>query len=362
MNKEDILVVYGAQPKEMAKQLLEAAKLDELIGGREKRIGLKPNMVVGNPAGSGATTHPEIAAGVIEYLQSKGFRHIAIIEGSWVGDRTSYAYKVCGYYALADKYGVEIIDTQKDTWKSYDCKGMRIDICDSAMAVDFMINLPVLKGHCQTVVTCALKNNKGCIPNKEKRHFHSMGLHKPIAHLNTRVHNDFILVDAICGDLDFEEGGNPVQMNRMMAMRDPVLCDAYACDLLGHPLEDVPYIRMAESLGVGSADVAKANIIELNKPKAARKIKMSRKVEKLAAKAAPSDACSACYASLIHALGRLDEMGMLKRIKEPICIGQGYKGQTGNIGVGSCTCEFAKSLKGCPPKATDIVDFILNEI
>lgn len=335
MNKEDILVVYGPQPKEMAKQLLEAAKLEELIGGREKRIGLKPNMVVGNPASSGATTHPEIAAGVIEYLQSKGFGHIAIIEGSWVGDRTSYAYKVCGYYDLADKYGVEIIDTQKDTYKSYDCKGMRIDICDSAMAVDFMINLPVLKGHCQTVVTCALKNNKGCIPNKEKRHFHSMGLHKPIAHLNTRVHNDFILVDAICGDLDFEEGGNPVQMNRMMAMRDPVLCDAYACDLLGHPLEDVPYIRMAESLGVGSADVAKA---------------------------APSDACSACYASLIHALGRLDEMGMLKRIKEPICIGQGYKGQTGNIGVGSCTCEFAKSLKGCPPKATDIVDFISNEI
>lgn len=41
-----------------------------------------------------------------------------------------------------------------------------------------------------------------------------MGLHKPIAHLATVVPNDFILVDNICGDLDFEEGGNPVTMNR----------------------------------------------------------------------------------------------------------------------------------------------------
>lgn len=360
MEKEDILVIYGSKPKKMAKKLLEASKIEELIGDKSKRIGLKPNMVVANRAETGATTHPEIAAGAIEYLQAKGFKNIAIIEGSWVGDRTQYAYKVCGYYDLAKKYDVEIIDTQKDTFKSYDCNGMRIDICDSAMAVDFMINMPVLKGHCQTVVTCALKNNKGCIPNKEKRHFHSMGLHKPIAHLNTRVHNEFILVDAICGDLDFEEGGNPVQMNRMMAMRDPVLCDAYACDLLGHPLEEVAYIGMAERLGVGCADVSRANIIELNKPESDRKIKMSRKIERLAAKAAPSDACSACYASLIHALGRIDEMGMLRQIKEPICIGQGYKGQTGNIGVGSCTCEFARSLKGCPPKATEIVDFILD--
>ena len=44
-----------------------------------------------------------------------------------------------------------------------------------------------------------------------------MGLHKPIAHLNTGIHQDFIVVDNICGDLDFEDGGNPVVMNRIWA-------------------------------------------------------------------------------------------------------------------------------------------------
>lgn len=32
---------------------------------------------------------------------------------------------------------------------------------------------------------------------------------------------------------------------------DPVLCDAFVCHLMGYEVEEVPYIRMAEELGVG---------------------------------------------------------------------------------------------------------------
>ncbi len=49
---------------------------------------------------------------------------------------------------------------------------------------------------------------KGCIPNKEKRRFHTMGLHKPIAYLNKILKQNLIVVDGIIGgDLNFEEGG-----------------------------------------------------------------------------------------------------------------------------------------------------------
>lgn len=171
-----------------------------------------------------------------------------------------------------------------------------------------MINMPVLKGHCQTTVTCALKNNKGVIPNQEKRHFHTMGLHKPIAHLNTIARNDFILVDNICGDLDFEEGGNPVVMNRVLGFKDPVLCDAFVCDSMGYSIQDVPYIPLAEKLGVGSTDTAHANMIYLNQPdQAGVKFRMTHRVQKLAAYTEPKVAGSACYGSLIYALDRLNE-------------------------------------------------------
>ena len=42
--------------------------------------------------------------------------------------------------------------------------------------MDRLINIPVLKGHCQTAMTCSLKNLKGCIPNKEKQRYHREGL------------------------------------------------------------------------------------------------------------------------------------------------------------------------------------------
>ena len=363
MNKNDIIITYGSAPKEMAKEILAAAKIEDMIGDTKKRIGLKPNLVVAKPASTGATTHPEILAGTIEYLQERGFKNITILEGSWVGDRTASAFRSCGFNDLAYQYKVHIVDEQHDTYQEYDCKGMKINICDEAMSMDFMINMPVLKGHCQTSVTCALKNNKGVIPNTEKRRFHSLGLDKPIAHLNTVAKNDFILVDGICGDLDYEEGGNPVPMNRMMGCLDPVLCDAYVCDLMGYSIDEVPYIPMAAKLGVGCCDTSKANIIELKQPEENLiSLRSGRRVQQLAKYAQPKDACSACYGSLIHALKRLDDNGYLRRLNKPICIGQGYKGCGGEVGVGQCTCGFDKYVKGCPPKAIDIYNFICDEI
>lgn len=37
-----------------------------------------------------------------------------ILEGSWVGDRTSDVFEVCGYQQICDDYDVEFHDTQKD--------------------------------------------------------------------------------------------------------------------------------------------------------------------------------------------------------------------------------------------------------
>jgi uncharacterized protein (DUF362 family) len=367
MEKSEILVIYGKDPVEMAYRIAEEAALAELIGDRNKRIGFKPNLVIARPADEGATTHPEIVRGLIAYLQERGFSNMAILEGSWVGARTRNAFPRCGYTELAGETGVELIDTQTDGAAPYDCKGLQIEICDSAMAVDFMINLPVLKGHCQTLLTCALKNNKGIIPDKEKQRFHNLGLHKPIAHLNTVARNDFILVDGICGDPDFEEGGNPVYAGRLFAARDPVLCDAWAAIQMGYTVKEIPYIGMAEKLGVGLGDPRKAVVRELSSPQVSRtgKLKGSgktllrpgRKVKQYTPLIHEEGACSACYAALIFALSRINrsEAGY---IGEPLCIGQGFREKQGSIGIGRCTAGFSKSSGGCPPSGADILAFL----
>ena len=160
MNKNEIYIKTGTQYKEMTKALLTQCNLAAQISDTDMQIGIKPNLVSPSEASWGATTHPEIVAGIIEYLQENRYRKIAILEGSWVGDKTTEAYEVCGYRELSERYQVPFWDMQKDKGIERDCGGVKLNICERVANVDFLINVPVLKGHCQTKITCALKNMK----------------------------------------------------------------------------------------------------------------------------------------------------------------------------------------------------------
>ena len=370
MKENEIWRSYGTDYKEMTRRLMAQTDLaghirkkENLRAAEEIRIGIKPNLVTPSPAEFGGTTHPEVVAGIIEYLQENGFTDISVAEGSWIGDKTSEAFEYCGYRKLAEQYGVRLIDTQKDPAVSVDAAGVKLSICRCVEDFDFLINVPVLKGHCQTHITCALKNMKGLIPNREKRRFHTMGLHKPIALLNTCIRQDFIVIDHICGDPDFEEGGNPLVRNCVMAALDPVLTDAFTCSLLNYEVKDVPYIGMAEALGVGSADLSSLRLITCegegseDTPREHRLLSVSYAVDE-------SDSCSACYGMLIPALDRLREEGLLDRLDTTVAIGQGHQGKTGVLGVGKCTRKFDFNIPGCPPDEEEIYQglkkYILN--
>lgn len=364
MERNRILKIFGTEYKDNTVALLKEADLkSELheaiqrlhVSAEGLRIGIKPNLVSASEASYGATTHPEVIAGIIEYLHDNGFFNLVILEGSWVGDRTSEAFSLCGYEALSSEYNVPLIDTQKINGRKKDCAGMTVNICQCVDDIDFLINVPVLKGHCQTRITCALKNLKGLIPNSEKRRFHSMGLHKPIAHLAAAIKQDFIVVDHICGDLDFEDGGNPVVCDCIMAAVDPVLVDTWVCEELHYKLSDVPYLKMAEKLGVGSTDLSKADIRTIGEDDQ-KDLPLPQKVVLVEDAVQEVDSCSACYGYLIPALDRLREEGQLPLIDEKICIGQGFRGKKGALGIGNCCSEFDYYVQGCPPTEGEIYD------
>jgi hypothetical protein len=221
------------------------------------------------------------------------------------------------------------------------------------LQADYLINMPVLKAHSQTKMTCALKNLKGCIPDSEKKRFHRLGLHRPIAALNKALPTHLVLVDALCGDLCHEEGGTPVRMDRIIAGRDPVLVDAYAAELLGCRPEEIPYLGLAAEFGVGSASLAADAVIELNKGAGITGPQRERETTGLQQWITEQQACSPCFGSLVHALHRLREQGKLT-FRAQIGVGQGFRGRHGRIGVGECTAGFDCHVPGCPPKSGDI--------
>ena len=356
-----IVINYG---RDIAKNTYDALAASDIAAYLKKdfAVAVKPNLVVARPASGGATTHPEVAEGIIIFLKDFGVSKIKIIESAWVGDSTKRAYKICGYEELSRRYNIELVDLKSDKCdilEHYGYKGYKIEICREALNTDFLINAPVLKAHCQTRLTCCMKNLKGCIPDGEKRRFHTLGLHKPIAVLNALLKIGYNVIDGICGDLSFEEGGTPVESNRIIAGRDSLTLDSYCAELIGYKPDEIGYLSYAKKRGVGeyySAETTKT--IELNsgnKPSnQAESKRTANRYDRYKNIIDERAACSACYSSLIYALHRNGG-----RTTEKISIGQGFKGKSGaGLGIGNCADKFAKCVHGCPPKATDIIDML----
>lgn len=350
----DMVINYDSDIFRCTYEALVNANLASLVK-KETDVLIKPNMVLAQPPEMGATTHMEVVEAIITYLREAGVIRIKIAESSWIGGNTKSAYKVCGYDALKDKYGVPLLDLKDDNVRKVSIGGIKMEICAEALDTEFLINVPVLKAHCQTNLTCNLKNLKGVISDSEKRRFHSMGLHKPIALLNKAVETSFCVVDGICGDLTFEEGGNPVERNMIIAGRDPVLIDSYCANLIGYDASEVGYLMYADELRLGRLYDDSCNILELNADnKPLNQPARSGIVRNLSRRIDERDACSACYSALICALHK-NHLTTNEKIK----IGQGFKSLSGNgIGIGNCTKGFSRNIKGCPPKANDIAAFL----
>ena len=289
-----IYEIFGFDAHAMTRALMEAADVAGMLpaGGR---VALKPNLVVAAAPETGATTHAGVLSGAVSYLRDHGVERIEILEGSWVGARTEEARRRAGYEAVCREYGVPFYDLKQDHATPVDTPFGPIALCDRARSADFLINLPVLKGHCQTTMTCALKNCKGCIPDREKRRFHAAGLMKPIAALAWALRPRLTIVDSICGDLDFEEGGSPVPTGRMYLGTDMVQLDTYGCRLMGLEPEQVPYLHWAEQWGVGSSRIGEGDVIALNRPEqGAAYPPPSGRVARLTRNVQADQACSAC--------------------------------------------------------------------
>ena len=202
-----------------------------------------------------------------------------------------------------------------------------------------------------------MKNLKGCIPEKEMRRFHAMGLHKPIATLNALLKTGYCVVDGICGDLSFEEGGTPLTANRIIVGQNPITVDSYCAELIGYKPDDIDYLSISRGMGLGDYFSDKTQIIELNSDRKPINLDRSKRISDQYSTLIEEDsACSVCYAALIYALHR---SGRQLRISEKIHIGQGFINKTGAVGVGNCTCKFEKYVHGCPPSATDIINELL---
>lgn len=109
-----VVIVKGTNPVETTVKALEmlGSDVDSVLSGK-KPVLIKPNYINARHPSTGITTDSRVIEGIVKFLKERKIEEIIIGEGSGFGD-TFEAFKVAGVDAVAERYGVKLVDLNKD--------------------------------------------------------------------------------------------------------------------------------------------------------------------------------------------------------------------------------------------------------
>jgi len=359
-----VTVIYGNDVHNMVRRLILAT--GALYSLRpDTGVLIKPNLVVSRPDWAGVNTDPRVVEALVIAIKDTGVRRITIGDGSGMGYSASKAFQVCGYSDLTKRYGLRLVDLERDRFveKKVSINGPfnTLEIAQTVLECDVLINVPVMKAHSEVLITCSLKNLKGVMPRKMKTAFHRVDLHRAIAQLASLISPDLILVDGLQGDLSSETGHNPVLMETMLLGRNPVEVDSVVADILGYAPRTIRHIAYSADAGLGTCDLERISIRRLNRPsRDERFAPPPHYTRRFPCRISADGACCTCLGNLLFALERLQEKGLLSK-RQHFLVGQkartpGGKGEMA-VAVGQCAAKQVHaevSLDKCPPTANAI--------
>ncbi len=241
----------------------------------DKRVILKPNNV--DVRNALACSDPKNLEGALEFLKSIGkIKQTIIAESGMVGP-TLDGFNKLGYNAVAEKYGVKLVDLDKEDYQVLPC----FDQTDlrphpvrfSKLLLDansYIISAAKLKTHDRVTATLSLKNIVLGAPvriggGSDKNLVHGGGIYGINSNLATFapfLHPHLALIDGYQG----MEGNGPargtaVEHRVCVASTDWLAADRIGLELMGIDPAKVGYLTYCSQSGLGQYDLTKIDVV-----------------------------------------------------------------------------------------------------
>ena len=362
---------------------IEELRLNLRNNKNKKTAILKPNIVIPAKPKTAIITHPSVVEAVVNVLEEKGFEDIIIGEGPGLGVEGDSIFELSGYKRLNKKKGVRFLNLNKVGRVKLNWKYGTLKVPKILIDADLYVNLPKMKTHAQTVVTLAMKNQKGILSNADKKRFHMLGLHEPIVELAKVVKPDLIVVDAV----EAMEGEGPLRgkkkvVGALVIGTNILEVDIACCEIMGIDIGhgEVEHIKIGIRENIGSE---KPNLLGVDIEDVKTSFKRANekygKILNVYSWRNPY-ACSMCIDSFSLAvksslwnpkywltfIPKFVYLAMFKRID----IIQGVHAEIPDehgkiICLGDCTKEIANEnnlihVRGCPPNSKDILEALIK--
>jgi uncharacterized protein (DUF362 family) len=234
-----------------------------------QEVIIKPNICVDyHPPEYAATTNPTVVATLVSLCLGAGAGRVRVMDMPFGGTPQS-AYEVTGIGEAVQAAGGEMeLMSRVKFVKTAIPEGRDIkewEIYQEALETDVLINVPIAKHHSLARLTLGSKNLLGLVGHPNGIH---RNLGQRIADLASLLRPTLTIVDAVrILAAHGPTGGslNDVQeTNTIIASHDLVAADAYGATLFGLTGSDIAYIKAGAEMGLGTMDLTKLKIEEIN--------------------------------------------------------------------------------------------------
>ncbi|MEW5735088.1 MAG: DUF362 domain-containing protein [Thermodesulfobacteriota bacterium] len=224
------------------------------------KVFVKPNIVFWTRAVAfpkwGVITTSRVIEDVVKLLKDMGASAITIGEGVVVSDpkdtaTPAHAFDSLGYTEMGKRYGVKAVNVMERPFKKAEvAPGITLNYSADILDADFVVSVPVMKTHNQTMVSLSIKNIKGTIDIKSRKQCHSANpdtdLHWYVARLSDPLPPTASVIDGL---YTLERGpafdGKVKRENIIVASSDPLSADLVGARILGFNPADVPHLAHA---------------------------------------------------------------------------------------------------------------------
>lgn len=255
-----------ADPTLLTRRALDALGGMRRFVARGDVVAIKPNIGWDRTPDKAANTNPALVAELVRLALDAGARRVVVTDFSCNDPERSFSRSGIAK-AARDAGGTVVLPTDQ-RFRRMAMGGAVLDewpVFVPVVEADKVINAPIAKHHGLAKLTCALKNWYGLIGGTRNRLHQDIDV--SIADLASFIQPTLTVVDATrVLWRNGPQGGNLADTrdeNTVVASIDQVAADAFSCQFIGLPPEQVGYLELAERRGLGTRRWRELNRVEV---------------------------------------------------------------------------------------------------
>ncbi len=262
----DLIAIKGGEPELMFDEAIKALGGMQNFVKKGQKVVLKPNIGWDVSPERAGNTNPKLVKRVIQHCLEAGAKEVYVFDNTC--DKWDKCYATSGIeQAVKDAGGKLAPGNTENYYQEVAIPGgvklKSAKVHELILDSDVFINMPVLKSHSSARLTIAMKNLMGVV--WDRGYWHRNDLNQCIADYCTYAKKPTLnIVDAY--RVMMKNGPRGVSeadvslMKSLIISPDMVAVDAASTKLFGISPDEVPYIGIAGSMGIGTEALDKLNV------------------------------------------------------------------------------------------------------